>query len=472
MAGSSSLPAIPPDPDLPGSGGLLGDVGARAVGEFLTARGRTVGALRPVQALYRPGRSLLVRFLVWTGNGLGEDRRISVCVEARRSALGPERLPPGTPDDVEASGPLLVWAFPYDPRLPGLPGADSSSAAQGALESIMPRPTTLSVELLRYRPRRRAVFRYRLLRPGRHRRIETWYAKVVPAAEAARLADTAPGSSVLEVARPAGVVGEGVLMYEAVAGRSLRDLLVEGGSLPRPHRVAGLIDVVASLPVPGHRPAPRSAEASLRRMSGLLERIVPDAPVARIASAVEKGFDEPRPAARLVHGDLYEAQVLVGDDFTLRLIDLDDLGIGDPAMDAANFTSHLVALAMSRPEAADRLLAYRSLVREAFLERLGMASRHLAWREGLAMAMLAAGPFRVLHPDWPELVRRRLAVAERLLEGPDRRPVIGADQQRARPGSRGRRSARPAPRLPTAPAPLQTWRPAEPGHPGSPTRRC
>ena len=67
------------------------------------------------------------------------------------------------------------------------------------------------------------------------------------------------------------------------------------------------------------------------------------------------------------------------------------------------------ALALSVPHASGRLLAYRTLVQDAFLERLGVSPRALAWREALALLLLASGPFRVLDPAWPHEVQRRIA---------------------------------------------------------------
>jgi Ser/Thr protein kinase RdoA (MazF antagonist) len=119
---------------------------------------------------------------------------------------------------------------------------------------------------------------------------------------------------------------------------------------------------------------------------------------------------------RLVHGDLYEDQVFVDDDFSLGLIDVDDLGPGDPVLDAANFCAHLLALGVSVPSAWDRLVAYRTLVRDAFLARLDVTPAALAWREALALLLLASGPFRVLDPNWPEAIGRRLELVLALLE--------------------------------------------------------
>jgi hypothetical protein len=106
----------------------------------------------------------------------------------------------------------------------------------------------------------------------------------------------------------------------------------------------------------------------------------------------------------------------VGQDYSLGLIDLDDWGPGDPAMDAANFSAHLIALALAVPGSGKRIMAYRSLVRQAFLDRLGVSPAELAWREALCLFALATGPFRVLRPHWPAEVRHRTDAALRLTE--------------------------------------------------------
>ncbi len=99
----------------------------------------------------------------------------------------------------------------------------------------------------------------------------------------------------------------------------------------------------------------------------------------------------------------------------LGVLDLDDLGMGDPAMDAANLTAHLASLAESHPNAAERLHRYRREVRGSLLSLVPVTDKGLAAREAVAMLQLATGPFRVLTPDWPLRVANRIELADRLL---------------------------------------------------------
>ena len=109
-----------------------------------------------------------------------------------------------------------------------------------------------------------------------------------------------------------------------------------------------------------------------------------------------------------VHGDFYEAQIFLTDDLHLGLIDLEDGGAGDPLLDAANMLAHLTVLDYYSPEADGRPLAYRTLVRDALLERMGGGEAELDWREAYGLFMLATGPFRVMRPAWQEEAEIRL----------------------------------------------------------------
>lgn len=411
-------PGIPRDDSLEGAEGLTGAPGARAVGSFLEARGWHATASRPVQALYRPGREALVRHRV-EARGRERSRRVMiVCAEVRARRSDPPPVPDGfarrfgIADPVGREGPYLVWAFPYDPTLSTLPAAAHGRSVRALLGRCA--PAAVSVQALRYRPRRRGVFRYRVVGGGRA--AEVLYGKVLRERKLRRAREVMEGVRGGGVRLATGIEAGGLFLAPALPGRSLRDLLLRGGALPSPERVAGLLGALETRGIDASLPDPAAdAQGTL----SLIERIAPGAAedAARVAERVERGAAEGPVGTRTVHGDLYENQVLVDDDFSLGLVDLDDVGPGELAMDAANFSAHLLALAMAVPSAARRLLAYRMLLRPALAARAGVDERQLDWREGLAMLKLAAGPFRVLEGGWPVAVRRRVEVALRLSTG-------------------------------------------------------
>jgi hypothetical protein len=424
---SRVVPALPPDPGIPGARGLFREDGAEVLGRFLSTRSWSLVEARPVQVSYRPERSCLVRYRARATNPDGHPRVLTLTAETRHRQR-PSSDPPteledryGLPRPVERIGPYLVWAYPYDPSLEGLPDAAWGPSVRERLRAAGRPLRAVAVQPLRYRPRRRAVFRYTGLHGGRGGAApQALFGKVLPGAKVERWRKVLPPRRRgLRVPVPLGSGDRGVLLFASLEGRSLRDLLLSGGSLPAPERLAALLDELPR--VLGSAPGERDRNAPLRTASAtaeLVQRLIPQASaaVARLQEAVAEGVALDNVPSRTVHGDLYEAQVFVGRDYSLGLIDLDDSGPGDPAMDAANFAAHLIALALAVPHAGNRIMAYRSLVRSAFVQRLGVSPRELAWREALCLFALSTGPFRVLRPAWPAEVRRRAEVALRLAQ--------------------------------------------------------
>lgn len=391
-------PAVPADCHLPGAADLLGDAGARRVARFLDDRGLEPHRIEPAQAHYRPGRWLAVCFRTAAlDRTTGRPVCPTVTVECR---VG------------EADA---VWAFPDDPALPGLATAADQ---QAVLRRLHPRPAQLTVEPLRYRPRRRAVLRYRL-----DRRV--LFGKVVTPRRARRLLDRADAlrGTGLRLAVPVGRIGPGALVLPCLPGRPLRDVLLAGGPLPAPERVVGLSVELnrrcGPLLLPGD---PRAGRRHVDPGTALcaaqvVARLLPgEARTAGgVAEAVIGWAEESEPPEQwIVHGDLYENQVLADGD-SLGLIDLDDLGPGDPLLDAANFSAHLLLLATSGVPAAGVIRRYRDDLRVSFCHRLGADPAGLAWREAYCLLRLASGPFRVLHPEWPRRMAARLALATEVL---------------------------------------------------------
>lgn len=416
------LPTLPVDRELPGANDLLAGAGAGRVAQFLDGRGLDPHRVEPAQAHYRPGRSLAVCFrTAAVDRASGRPVCPTVTVECRA----------GEPD--------AMWVFPDDPALPGLAAGTDRRLVRRRLQ---PRSATVAVEPLRYRPRRRAVLRYRLLDEGGAPIGPGLFGKVVTPARGRRLLTLADAlreidgdpRAGLRLALPAGRIGPGALLLPCLPGTPLRDLLLAGGPLPAPDRLA-------ALPADLHRhclpalnraalaPATLAAlGASFRRRvdSGpalaaaqVVARLVPGegCTAGRLAEAVI-GWAEASesPDEWIVHGDLYESQVLV-DGEAFGLIDLDDLGPGDRLLDAANFSAHLLVLGASGPPAGAMILRYRDELRAAFCRRLDAGPADLAWREAYCLLRLASGPFRVLHPDWPGRVAVRLALATEALSG-------------------------------------------------------
>ena len=197
-------------------------------------------------------------------------------------------------------------------------------------------------------------------------------------------------------------------MREALTGRN-------SAAIPHPDVILDVLDNLGSLDDPG-TPGPSSPVARLDRSVDLLKAALPhhSAVLSELADVIRAALDRDGIPPVVVHGDFYEGQLLIDEAGGLAgVLDVDDIGMGDPVMDAANYTAHLVALGESHPGVLDRLDAHRRSFRMAYLERSGVDGRALGAREAVAGLGLATGPFRVLSPGWPGRMERRIALAAR-----------------------------------------------------------
>ncbi len=411
-----TVPAPPEDPGLPRVADLFHrEPSSSTLSRFLEARGYELVDSRVAQALYRPTRACTVRFNVKARpvNGTSP-RNLCVCLRIRAKETEPVAPPEdfgrrfGICDPLDEIDGIRAWVFPYDPVLPGMPDAAHGPTIRDA--SGTKRPAAVSVTPLRYRPGQRAAFKYTVVGLGGVREI--LYGKVVGPKSYRRIFDAYRSyvrtGITMVTPVPAGDLS-GVALFPEISGTCLRDVIEEGGQLPSPERLIGLLEGLARVRWLGD-PDTSDEAYSIKASGRLLAHILPHrrheirAAYRELAERVAR----PLPEVFTVHGDLYEGQIFVEDDFSIGLIDLEDGGPGDPLMDAANMLAHLRVLNAYSPEAGGRPLAYRVMLREALLEHLGGGEEELAWREALCAMHLATGPFRVQSPDWPAETEQRV----------------------------------------------------------------
>lgn len=244
----------------------------------------------------------------------------------------------------EVSGPavvtagdlaLRVWRHPHDPLLPGL-----APACDPDLVVTWPGvgPGLQRLELLGYRPLRRAVLRA----TGTS---GTAYLKVLRPARADRLAIrqhlfAAAGLTPAPASRPA----PGVLVTPAAPGVPLAEALAGAAEPPSP---TALVDVLDALP-PGlleldRRPAWSDrldfhAATAVQRLPAQAHRITSLAEgLTRVLAAAPVG------PVVATHGDFYEANILL-DGSRIALIDLENAGPGRREDDLACLLAHLAVL--------------------------------------------------------------------------------------------------------------------------------
>uniref|UniRef100_UPI0035182FCA phosphotransferase family protein n=1 Tax=Euzebya sp. TaxID=1971409 RepID=UPI0035182FCA len=160
---------------------------------------------------------------------------------------------------------------------------------------------------------------------------------------------------------------------------------------------------------PAGLPPPRRAHVAPH--AGVLAGLLPDREptIRRIAEVARSAAGGPE---GVVHGDLYEGQVLVDQRGALSLIDLDGAGTGPVLDDCATVVAHLWALAQWRPAAATRITRWADAYVAA---ATGIVDPHaLRHRAAGVLLGLAAGGFAVGETTWHDTAVERLAAAARL----------------------------------------------------------
>lgn len=408
------------DPTLPAVAHLAGASARDVLSAAVAAVGGTIHDCRVVQLQYRPGHDLVARYrcdISWADR----DRRSETLLA---STTRGEPLPGTIPVHAHVDGRDLavsVWRWPFDPVLAGLATAVTPDRLRPVLAAAgVPTTGRTEIDIVAYRPTERAVVR--VTTGGR-----VDYVKVVGPDSVAALADRhrwllGAGLPVPEVVACDETLG--LLGLAELPGPTLRDR-IKGrcGAFPDPAQVLSLGDRLRALPPP---PAPCSLRPTpdrLRDALGHAELLRAVAAVSgsvldRVAARVDERLVDRRPGAAVVHGDLHEAQLIVADDGLITgLLDVDDVGVGDPVTDAATLIAHLrfrAALAADISMAVE-IGEYADALRRAAASRFALEELDV-WTAAVLVG-LATGPFRIRRPSWRDEVDAVLGEAAGLVEG-------------------------------------------------------
>jgi len=388
------------DPLLPAARHLFGDDAEALLRAAVAHAGGQLQQAEAVQVQHRPGLDLVVRYEAVVAWGAAAARRETLLAAATTRGA-PAGTLPLVADDLEAG----VWRYPFDPALPALERA--VTPADGA-----------RLEVVAYRPTRRAVVRV----TAPHGDVT--YRKVVRPSEAPRLVAVHDALGAAGLPVPAVLhcdEAAGLLTLEGLGGENLRDRLL--GSRTGWPPVAQLVELIESVAAVDLGPAAPPArmglgEATASHARALLAILPHEGPrLDRLTRAVADLGGPDRRRARTVHGDLYEAQVMVTGRDVTGLLDLDDVHLGDPLDDAAVAVAHLHLLRPASAAHRAHLGRYRRRLRDALAEAFAPDHAELDRRTAAVLVGLATGSFRAQRRDWQTEARRRLTVADRVLRG-------------------------------------------------------
>lgn len=384
----------------PGAGAVL----AGAVGDL----GGELESWQARQVSHQPGASTVARYRAavrWADGRRAHQTLVASTSVSTPGTSHPRRGVP-TPN-------VSVWLWPHDPALPGLaPALDRHRIAALLRDLGLDAGGRPELAVRAYRPGRRAVVEVttaagarlflKVVRPGRAAGIHRRHGLLAPH---------------VPVPPSLGWTADGVLVLAALPGTTLRAVLgAPGPTSPEAPAPAELLTLLDRLP-------PELLDAGAARRP--LDRAVHDAGVlaATLPDIADRATDL---AGRLgdlaatldvpptvpVHGDLYDAQLVVDGGRFTGLLDVDGAGAGARADDLANALAHLSVMAQRTP-APHRFDRYGTALWAGADRAHG--ERTLRPRVAAAVLALATGPFRAQEAAWTAETERRLALAERWL---------------------------------------------------------
>jgi aminoglycoside phosphotransferase len=262
---------------------------------------------------------------------------------------------------------VSVWLYPSDPALPALRTVTDVASTAVVLGRLGISDTPIAVDVVTYRPGRRAVVRV-------DSASQRFFLKVVEPVKAESISERHElfRSSGLPVPRLLGWSSDGVVAMSALPGieaqYAVARIADHAAFLDQLEFLCSLLEVV---------PAVNTARPSLFiRLDWYLERLTDRLPrdaerISEVGDAIARRGAEGREfefTPVTIHGDLHLGQLFVDPDNPSEIagiLDIDTAGVGDPADDAGAFYAHVIALAES--------LSDRDLVASAECVRLADA---------------------------------------------------------------------------------------------------
>lgn len=376
---------------------LLGRDAAEMSTEYFRMLDADALAVRPRQVAYRSGSSTTVRYDVdvrWPSG--------TTTTEPLVALLG-RKLPEHAIRMGRGEDTVALWHWPNDPMLPGLAAAIDPGHVGRLFADLGLGDDPVVLRVRAYRPGRRAVVE------ADNGTVRV-FLKVVRPHRAEALHETHRSlAGRLPVPDSIGWTNEGIVVLPGIGGATLREVLHSDGDVPDPAEIDSLLD---HLPAELAERALRTNWLDLARLhADSIATTVPGAArrvgevIGRLDAASDAAVEHP---VVPIHGDMYEAQLMVEGGRVVGLLDVDTAGAGHRVDDIANFCAHLSVLALvSRPSAPIRRFGARLLAHAE--QRHDRADLRL--RIAGAVVGLATGSFRVLEPDWERHTLTRLDLA-------------------------------------------------------------
>lgn len=365
-----------------------------------------------------PEQSTTATYLATVGWPHGERTEL-LGVSARTGELLPSDSRAEIFDDGHRR--VVVWLYPEDPDLPGLARAAFAETMAETLNAggVLADPVTadqLTLTMMGYRPRRRAVVKVSVADPPEVLFVKVLRERVFADVHAKHLMLRAAGVPAPEVAL---ATPDHLLILRELPGTALASALFTSGDPCAPEELIDLLDAMPASVASLERRAPWAD--AVAHYAAMVSATLPElgeelgVVVERITSGLA-GFgagDEP------THGDFHEGQIRVADGRVVGLLDVDTIGPGRRADDLACLIGHLSTIQRMNPAQADQVKDLLARWVPVFDRRVDPVELRL--RAAAVVISLATGPYRTQDLDWRQqtlaMVRSAGALVRQVVRG-------------------------------------------------------
>lgn len=385
-------------------GGLLVAAIAHAGGELVT------WALDHIDT--NPGRSTTATYSAVVEWPYGRrDELLGVSARAEGLTASDERAEIFGDGDRE----VAVWIYPNDPDLPGLarvayPESMATLLNEHRVVGVPVVSADLDLEIIGYRPRRRAVLRASVAHPP-----QSFFIKVLRERQFHEVSDR--HRLLLDAGVPApriaAATSDFLLVLRQLPGRTLAQAVFDAAP---PCTAEQLVELLDSFPasVAGLERRPPWSDAvahygdmiasSLPALSGRMRWLTGE---------IQAGLGGIPAGNEPTHGDFHEGQLHVARGRICGVLDVDTIGPGRRADDLACLVAHLSTIQHMTSRQSTRVHA---LIRDwvpVFDDRVDPIELRL--RAAAVVISLATGPYRGQELDWEAETRRMVDSAEALV---------------------------------------------------------
>lgn len=316
---------------------------------------------------------------------------------------------------------VAVWLYPHDPDLLGLPRAAFPDRMAETLNGsgALPRPVTaeqLSLSMIAYRPRRRAVVKVVVNDPHEVFYVKVLREKVFADIHQKHLLLRRAGLPAPEVVM---TTPDHLLVTRELPGNAMAKALFEPGDPCRPEDLIALLDAMPPAVAALERRPPWSDAVGhyARIVSATMPEVADE--LSWQATQITAGLSRFPPGNEATHGDFHEGQLRVSGGRVIGMLDVDTIGPGRRADDLACLIGHLSTIQRMNPQQEAKVRDLLARWVPVFDRRVDPVELRL--RAAAVVISLATGPYRSQEIDWRQqtldMVRSAGALVRQVVPG-------------------------------------------------------